>query len=727
MTRKIAIFLLLLALLAGMVTAQEATFSLTEESCLYLVTTQTPTQEQEAMLQLLYQEFSQSGWTLPLQWGAAESAPVGAVWLVPAEGLAAEHYAMEITPEHIRITGDTRGLCYGGREVLRRLLLGQGLECGSYSDGPDTAERGLMIDCARKYWSVPWLKNLIAQMSWLGYNTLQLHMAEDQGIRWNIWSDGPDCNGNDFSFLIGYNSGWNTDYPDPNGDCFYTAAELKELVEFARAYGIDVIPDYDMPAHCNVLTQRYADYVQEHPEFTFTYDGVTYSAAGMTADGVTTPYDTDAYPNADFFSVRVESTSAMLDVTNPVGRAFCLAVGQAYGDFFRQMGCTAFHVGFDELNVKNGDGWGDYAQAYIDGGSTATDTVVDFANEVAAMLKALGYTSVRAFNDVLYGEERNIALDEDIQLYVWSIDGTYEVEQYQADGRTLFNCIQNYCYYALRYINRANGGDARDSENYWWSFHHATPERIYKEWSPARMYNYDAEGTPMTELLGGGYFLIWADFGGWRTERQVWEGDEGGTYNLIDRLWSNAAKQWDWDAQETLRFRTFEELRESLHFYPGFTDCQAVPPLPGGAELICVPTADHGALQEVLAQTDVARDEAAFTLESYADYWRALELARAVDENIFSTQVELEQAAETLQAAAADLTFTPAEICIPIWKDGQKISALRGNAFLGSLYILPLPELGEYAEVNISHGVMLENSYVIGMATVTSEITIYGT
>lgn len=722
--RKAFSLLLVLALLCGMAAAQEAEFSLTEDSCIFLVVSQEPTQEQTALMNLLALDFSAAGFDLPLCWGLADSAPAGAICLLPSSQLEAEHYTMELTPGRVSIYGDSRGLLYGARELLRRLRLGSGLQTGSFSDGPDTAERGLMIDCARKYWSLPWLKNLIAQMSYLGYNTLQLHMAEDQGIRWDIWSEGADSNGNDFSFLIGYDSGWNTDYPDPNAEHFYTAQELRELVSFAQAYGIDVIADYDMPSHCNVLTKRYAAYVQEHPDFSFSYAGVTYSAAGMSCDGVTLPYDTALWPNADFFSVRVGSTPATLDVTNPVGRALGLALAQAYGEFFRDLGCTAYHFGFDELNVSDGDGWADFARTHVSGGQTAADTAADFANELAALLKSLGYTSIRAFNDVLYDDARSIALNPELALYVWSISGDWEVERYQRDGRVLFNCLQNYCYYALRYIDRANGGDARDGENYWWSFHHATPKRIFEEWSPARMYNYDVQGSSLTAAPGGGYFLIWSDFGGWRTEQEVWEGDAGGAYNLIDRLWSNAAKQWDWMLAQRMEFEEFAALRDTLRCFPGFIDCETEPATPGGAALTCVAAAEHTALRAAIARTEVTREEAAFTLESYASFWRALETARATDAALLSTQEEVDAATAALTRSAQELCFAPAQIVISVVRGDQKITALRGKAFFGAFYLLPLPALAQEEGARLSGGILLPDGYAMGMATAQAQLVL---
>lgn len=472
---------------------------------------------------------------------------------------------------------DCNGLLYGLNMLQKLLTVYDGeLPCMTLSDEPDTPERTVMLDCARKYWTVAWIENLIAQMSWLGYNSLELHLAEDQGIRCDIWSDGSDCNGNDYRFLIGYDQNWNKAYPDPNASRFYTAEDLRTIAEFARLYHIEIIPDYDVPSHCDVLTKRYEAYASEHPEFKFLYDFVRYTPQG-TYDGNTVT----AYPEgADFTSLSPQSTHSCVDVTNPVARAFSLSVVEAYASFFAKLGCTKFNLGCDELSVKASDGWEAYAHSHIKGGATATDTLVDYINEADTMLNSRGYTDVRVFNDVLYHDGKrtsNLSLNEDISVCIWSVDTPESVEAIAQENRPMFNCIQNYCYYVLRCNDEKNGGDARSPDNTWWAFHHSTPEKIYAEWSPCRMYNADC-AKPKTDSVRGGYFLIWGDFGGYRTELQVWNGEDGsGLYNLIDRLWSNSVKMWAWDAQSRLDYKAFSAVRDSVRLHPGFSSTDTAP------------------------------------------------------------------------------------------------------------------------------------------------------
>ncbi len=679
--------------LADSYTAGEGGFELTEEARLFLIANKTPSEEVLRTLRLICAEFAAAGkpsqTPMPIVWGEAQYSQETDIILTLSEDYESEACGLSVTPRQVLISAsDATGLLYGARMALKSLIAdgGNSLSACTCAFAPDTRERVLMLDCARKYWSVAWIKNLLHEMSWMGYNALELHLSEDQGIRSNIWSDGVDCNGNDFGFLIGYDSNWNTDYPDPNADKSYSADDIREIVSYAKQMHIEVIPDYDVPSHCDVLTSRYADYVAAHPDFTFRYNGITYSADGMEQDGARISYG----DSANFYSIRVGSTRATVDVTNPVARAFALAVVEGYADFFRKLGCTKFHIGFDELNVSETDGWGDYADAHINGGWTRWDTAADFANETAKLLTELGYNSVRAFNDVLCSENVHIALCPEIELCVWDPDDSADIERWLASGRVLHNCLQNYCYYVLR---TGGSGDARDAENYWWSFHHSTPRDIFNEWTPGRMYPYDEDGVPLAKNeVGGGCFLIWGDYGGWRTEKEVWQGDGNGLYNLIDRMWSNSAKMLDWELNERCSFEDFCRIRDSIRLFPGYADCTADPLLPETPAPARIPAADHGALWQLLQTNRSSDPDGVYVPAQFAAFEQAYQAAWAVNENAAASQEEVDAAAAQLRAAAENLHFRDARVTIPIKTETETVSAILSDGFFGHFFIEALPD-----------------------------------
>lgn len=534
---------------------------------------------------------------LPVVYGAREDARPGDL-VVQTEDMPAEQYTITVTRRNLVLcAGDEIGLRNGLYQLIRFFRANGGPFMGgcTLTCAPEAGERGVMIDCGRKYFTPEYMKNLIRQMAFMGYNTLELHFSDDQGTRIDIWDEEyfhDNRNGNDFSWLAGgYVGSWiKTAYQKyPDKDKYWTAAELDDIMKTAAEYRIQVIPSMDSPGHCQYLCREYANNFTLSSEF--YYDGKTYSFSGIYENGTFTSY-MDLWrenPNTKFNEIFA-GNHITLDVTNPYGRAFILAVIEDYARFFRQYGCTVFHIGGDEVRLHtNGYGsvnWEDYVQE----GYSKYDTCVDYLNEETAMLKELGY-EVRAFSDFVdyVSEEedyaQHIQLDGDVQLSYWI--GDYDLEtarpvSHFLGQRKLLNCLQNYCYYSL--TESAEGKDGRDPDTRDWDFYYSTEDRIYNHWNPT-VFTWEekpGKGTVADPAqVAGGYFLIWCDNAAMSTEEQMWKGvDETGKYNFIDRMWSNITKMWVYDANERLSYEDFAALRECFGYFPGYVDCSQSPALP---------------------------------------------------------------------------------------------------------------------------------------------------
>jgi hexosaminidase len=97
-------------------------------------------------------------------------------------------------------------------------------------DSPRFKWRGLMIDVARHFVSFEEIKRNVDAMAAVKMNVLHWHLSDDEGFR---------VESKVFPQL--HLKGSNGDY--------YTQAELKELVAYARDRGIVVVPEFDMPGH----------------------------------------------------------------------------------------------------------------------------------------------------------------------------------------------------------------------------------------------------------------------------------------------------------------------------------------------------------------------------------------------------------------------------------------------------------------------------------------------
>jgi hexosaminidase len=97
-------------------------------------------------------------------------------------------------------------------------------------------------------------------MARLKLNTLHLHLTDDQG--WRIESAR-------FPLLTAVGSvrdqsplPWHRDEGDgvPYGPYFFTQAEMRELVAYARAFEVRVVPEVEMPGHCLAALAAYPQF-----------------------------------------------------------------------------------------------------------------------------------------------------------------------------------------------------------------------------------------------------------------------------------------------------------------------------------------------------------------------------------------------------------------------------------------------------------------------------------
>ncbi len=565
-------------------TQREGSFYMNADARFYVVSDSAPSGKLLETLQLASTNFAGTD-IIPtvsptIAYGPASGVRGGDIVIRAASGLGEEGYKLDISAGNINVYysaasvdsyyGDYsyNGLLYGLNALLKLFInnKSRSVDCCVITDAPDTKERIIQLDCARKYWTVEWIKNLIRESSWMGFNAMELHITEDQGIRADVWSEGADVNGNDFSWICGYSTvSWNTSYTDPNAGKTYSAAELRDIVNTAKEYHIEIIPSVDVPGHCDHLIDMYAARYAKGA-FNVYYNGQAF-------------YSDRSYIYAAGSDYGVAGSEGTIDIDHTFSYMLSIAIVDGFAEFFRSLGCRKIDIGCDEVRV-NDPGWAAWAQR--NGGYTQYDAFVIYTNVLCGELKADGY-SVRAFNDYLY-RSSNVKLDPDLDIKYWITTDGVDPTAYTKDGRKIYNCHNNYCYYALRW--NSSGGDARDVNNYHWTFHHSTEDLIYNEWNPSRMYGYDQSSPTITNVAGAD-FIVWGDWAGWDTESGVWNGS--GTnrkYNLIDRMWSSIIKMWNWDQNSSLSYANFASYVANVRHFPGYSSCSAAPKLKGTASYI---------------------------------------------------------------------------------------------------------------------------------------------
>ncbi|SMC93552.1 beta-N-acetylhexosaminidase [Pedobacter africanus] len=180
-----------------------------------------------------------------------------------AEKLPAEGYTIAITPKNITITGKDAGLFYGVQSVIQLMPEKRNNEIlistAEINDYPRFKYRGMHLDVSRHFFPVAFVKKYIDLLAQYKINNFHWHLTDDQGWRIEIkkypklTTIGASRNGT----IIGHHPGVNTDGEEYKG--FYTQNEVKEVVAYAAARFINVVPEIELPGHASAAIAAYPE------------------------------------------------------------------------------------------------------------------------------------------------------------------------------------------------------------------------------------------------------------------------------------------------------------------------------------------------------------------------------------------------------------------------------------------------------------------------------------
>ncbi len=224
-----------------------------------------------------------------LTWKVIESdpaAPVAEAVLLTTQAappeLGDEGYVLEVGEAGIvlRATG-AKGLFRGVQTVLQLLppaVLARSkadgaappwaVGCVRIEDRPRFAWRGLMMDTSRHFFTKQEIFDFIDVMALHKMSVFHWHINDDQGWRLEIrkypklteigaWRDG-------IGFDLDPKSSTAYDEKGRYGG-FFTQADVKEVVQYAADRFITVVPEIEMPGHCEASLQAYPELACDDP------------------------------------------------------------------------------------------------------------------------------------------------------------------------------------------------------------------------------------------------------------------------------------------------------------------------------------------------------------------------------------------------------------------------------------------------------------------------------
>ena len=170
-------------------------------------------------------------------WSKAESVTVvrGTVAGAPKK-VSDQAYCVVIRSDGVTVTaGGEAGERYARvtLEQLRRLGGGV-IPCGTVTDWPALQWRGYMNDCGRNYLALDAVKAILDMMARYKYNLFHWHLSDYHG--WRLESKKYPALQAPHTFLRQKGK-------------YYTQEEFKEIVRYAAARGVTVMPELDVPGH----------------------------------------------------------------------------------------------------------------------------------------------------------------------------------------------------------------------------------------------------------------------------------------------------------------------------------------------------------------------------------------------------------------------------------------------------------------------------------------------
>lgn len=163
-----------------------------------------------------------------------------------------EGYVLRVMPGGVILSAPTEAGLFYGLQTLRQLLpprfesaaardtvRGWDLPCCMIQDAPRFSWRGLLLDCCRHFMDVEFVKRTIDLIAQLKMNRLHWHLTEDQG--WRI-----EIRKHPALTAIG---GWRTEKDGTRYGGFYTQAQIRDVVAYAAARHVTIVPEIELPGH----------------------------------------------------------------------------------------------------------------------------------------------------------------------------------------------------------------------------------------------------------------------------------------------------------------------------------------------------------------------------------------------------------------------------------------------------------------------------------------------
>ena len=387
-----------------------------------------------------------------------------------------EHYRYKADGNGVKISAaSAQGLFWGSRTLLQMLKQNPGsLPYGVAYDVPRYEVRGVLFDIARTPYTLKDLRDVVNAMAWYKMNDLHLVINNNYIFLEEYVKDGHDPLKEAYTaFRL------ESDMVGENGqkltaeDVWFTKKEFRELIDYAKLRGVNIVPEFDTPGHALSFTKVRPDLIYQGPM----------NHPGRRSDHI--------------------------DAGNPetlkfVGKVLdeYLLPNAAFGDKPVLDGCV-IHVGADEF----------YGEAEV---------YRQFADGLLKHVKSRGFTP-RIWGSLTHKPGKTKVESEGVQMNLWSAHWQDPIEAMN-DGFKLINTNDGHLY-IVPFANYY-----RMDKNHKWVYNNWRPNYVGKSHIPAGHPNLIgatfAIWNDMTDLKHSGYGMY-----------DIWDVFRGSADVLSQRMW----------------------------------------------------------------------------------------------------------------------------------------------------------------------------------------------
>ncbi len=200
----------------------------------------------------------------------AEGAQLAAALALPTAGTGAgitlkrtpnlppEGYTLEVAATGVTVSATTPAGAFYGCQTLRQLMAGKTVPCLRIQDTPRMAWRGFMLDVSRHFFDKTEVKALLDAMADLKLNVFHWHLTDDNGWRIEI-KKYPRLTSVGAWHPVTAQDQRSPHIVDGRYGGYYTQDDVREVVAYAAARHIRVLPEIDMPSHMSAAATAYPE------------------------------------------------------------------------------------------------------------------------------------------------------------------------------------------------------------------------------------------------------------------------------------------------------------------------------------------------------------------------------------------------------------------------------------------------------------------------------------